>query len=189
MSHCAPIDRLARISVLLVGLLLASASRGQPNSPQASEVYDRIPVYDEHGREQLPMFRAWNTDPVGNHQTNLRALEPTLARIVRKAQSSIPDLQFVIGSGRRDPEQQRQAVAWGWSLTQSTAHRTGRAVDLWPLDRQSRVVFDPALQNRIAAAMKAAASHLGVRIRWGGHFRGYQHQDRSHFELASRGRT
>jgi peptidoglycan L-alanyl-D-glutamate endopeptidase CwlK len=189
MSHCAPIDRLMRISVLLMGLVLASASLGQPNSNRASRVYDRIPVYDEHGREQIPMFRAWNPDPVGNHPTNLRVLEPTLARIVRRAQAAIPDLRFVIGSGRREREQQRQAVAWGWSLTQSTAHRTGRAVDLWPLDLQGRVVFDPALQNRIAAAMKAAASRAGVRIRWGGHFRGYQHQDRSHFELVSRRRT
>ncbi len=185
MPYCARIHRLAPISLALMGLALASAAHGQPGTSQASGVYARIPVYDEFGREQIPMFRAWNPDPVGNHQANLRALDPALARIVLNAQAAMPDLRFVIGSGLRNRDQQRQAVAWGWSRTRSTTHRSGRAVDLWPLDPEGRVVFDPALQGRIAATMKRAASVAGVRIRWGGHFRGYKHKDRSHFELAS----
>lgn len=187
MSYCARTHRRAAISLALIGLSLASAAHGQPGTTHASGVYARIPVHDELGREQIPMFRAWNPDPVGNHQANLRALDPVLARIVLDAQAAMPDQRFVIGSGRRDRVQQRQAVAWGWSRTRSTAHRAGRAVDLWPLDPEGRVVFDPALQSRIAAAMKRAASVAGVRIRWGGHFRGYKHKDRSHFELASPG--
>lgn len=185
MSYCARTHRLASTSLALIGLSLASAAHAQPGTPNASGVYARIPVHDELGREQIPMFRAWNSDPVSNHPANLRALDPVLARIVLNAQSATPDLRFVIGSGRRDRVQQRQAVAWGWSRTRSTAHRSGRAVDLWPLDPEGRVVFDPALQGRIAKAMKRAASDAGVRIRWGGHFRGYKHKDRSHFELAS----
>lgn len=147
-------------------------------------VYARIPARDEFGRDQLAMFRAWNPDPVGNHEANIRALTPALARLVRKAQADNPGLRFVIGSGRRDGEQQRQAVAWGWSMTQGSPHRSGDAVDLWPLDWKGRIYFAPKAQNRIALAVKRAASALGVPLRWGGHFHGYKHMDRSHFELA-----
>ncbi|HEY5793641.1 MAG TPA: M15 family metallopeptidase [Bosea sp. (in: a-proteobacteria)] len=188
MSYCTCTHCLARISLLLVSFALANSCYGQTPTTQANTVYALIPPYDEFGRDQISMFLAWNPDPVGNHQANLRSLAPVLARMVLDAQAATPDLRFVIGSGRRDRDQQRQAVAWGWSRTRSTPHRAGRAVDLWPLDPDGRVVFDRALQGRIAAAMKTAASSAGVQIRWGGHFRGYKHRDRSHFELASRPR-
>lgn len=148
-------------------------------------IYSRIPARDEFGRDQLAMFRIWNPDPRANHEANLRALAPTLARVVRQAQADNPGLSFVIGSGRRDRKLQRVAVAWGWSMTRASSHRSGRAVDLWALDQAGRVVFDPDIQNRIAAAMKQAANDLGVSLRWGGHFHGYRHMDRSHFEIAS----
>ncbi|MGX5737084.1 hypothetical protein [Bosea thiooxidans] len=186
MSPASPTHRLIPIGLALVSLALADGAHGEPGASSASDVYARIPIHDELGREQIPMFRIWNPDPLGSHEANLRALDPVLAAIVRKAQAGLPHLRFVIGSGLRTREQQRQAVSWGWSRTRSTAHRSGRAVDLWPLDRGGHVVFDPGLQGRIAIAMKNAAADIGVHIRWGGHFRGYQHQDRSHFELVSR---
>lgn len=129
------------------------------------------------------MFREWNPNPLANHEANLRAIQPTLAKVVRKAQADNPGLRFVIGSGRRDRKLQRRAVAWGWSMTSASSHRSGNAVDLWPLDQGGRVVFAPELQNRIAAAMEQAANNIGVSLRWGGHFHGYKHMDRSHFEL------
>lgn len=186
-SAMSPVRRalpLIRIGLALASFAVADLSHGEPATSPASGIYARIPIHDEFRREQIPMFRAWNPDPVGRHAANLRALDPGLAMIVVKAQAGLPGLRFVIGSGRRTGDEQRQAVSWGWSRTRSTAHRSGRAVDLWPLDGEGRVVFDPALQDRIAAAMKQAASEAGVRIRWGGHFRGYKHKDRSHFELA-----
>ncbi|KLK89617.1 hypothetical protein AA309_30395 [Microvirga vignae] len=130
------------------------------------------------------MFRTWNPDPVGNHEANLRALNPVLARVVRKAGADNSDLRFVIGSGWRNGRLQRMAVAWGWSRTQGSPHRRGNAVDLWPLDREGRVFFDRQAQNRIAAALAKAAAELGVPIRWGGRFHGFKDMDRSHFELA-----
>ena len=163
---------------------VADNAFGQARPPVA-EAYSKIPAYDEYGRDQISMFQAWNSDPIANHRANLRAIDPVLARIVVDAQSALPDLRFVIGSGRRDRAKQRQAVVWGWSLTRNTAHRSGRAVDLWPLDDRGHIVFDAALQNRIAAAMKTAASRAGVSISWGGHFRGYSRQDRSHFEIST----
>jgi len=147
-------------------------------------VYARIPARDEFGRDQLAMFRVWNPDPVGQHEANLRALNPILAEVVRKAQRDNPDQRFVIGSGKRDRRLQGMALAWGWSRTQSSPHQSGDAVDLWPLDREGRVIFDRTAQNRIASAMRKAATELGVSIRWGGHFRSFKNSDRSHFELA-----
>ncbi|WP_262269811.1 M15 family metallopeptidase [Microvirga yunnanensis] len=149
-------------------------------------VYARIPARDDRGRDQLAMFRAWNPDPVGQHEANVRALNPALARVILKAQADHPGLPFVIGSGRRDAELQRKAVAWGWSRTQGSPHRTGDAVDLWPLDPEGRVYFDPGVQTRIAEAVKRAAAALGVPIRWGGHFHSFKDMDRSHFELSPR---
>ncbi|HEV7257688.1 MAG TPA: M15 family metallopeptidase [Bosea sp. (in: a-proteobacteria)] len=170
---------------MLTSLALACAAHGQTGIASPGEIYARIPIRDEFGRDQIPMFRAWNPDPAGQHDANLRALDPTLAMIVRRAQAHLPKLRFVIGSGRRDRDQQRQAVAWGWSRIKSSAHRSGRAVDLWPLDQEGRVVFDPTLQGQIAAAMRQAASETGVRLRWGGHFGRYKGKDRSHFELVA----
>jgi hypothetical protein len=103
--------------------------------------------------------------------------------VVRKAQADNPGQRFVIGSGRRDGKLQRQAVAWGWSKTRASPHRSGRAVDLWPLDQEGHVHFDPLTQNWVAIAMKMAAAAKSVTIRWGGHFYGFKDMDRSHFEL------
>ncbi|GEO17161.1 M15 family metallopeptidase [Microvirga aerophila] len=147
-------------------------------------VYAKIPARDEYGRDQLAMFRVWNPDPVGNHQANLQALHPVLARVVRKTQADNPGLPFVIGSGLRGGKLQRKAVAWGWSKTEDSAHRLGLAVDLWPLDPDGHVFFDPTTQNRIAVAVRKAAAELGAPIRWGGRFHGFKDTDRSHFELA-----
>ena len=130
------------------------------------------------------MFREWNPDPVARHEVNLEAINPLLARVVRKAQADNPGLRFVIGSGRRNGAVQRKAVAWGWSRTEDSPHRSGNAVDLWPLDGKGHVSFDPAMLNRIGTTMSKAAAALGVAIRWGGHFRGFKDMDRSHFELA-----
>jgi hypothetical protein len=190
--------RLGLLGIALFGFGLDSGAQGQPGSrlratPNVAEdprygpggVYARIPARDEFGRDQLAMFRGWNPDPVGNHQANLRALHPALAKVVRKAQVDNPSLRFVIGSGRRDGELQRQAVAWGWSMTRDSPHLSGNAVDLWPLDGKGRVYFDRTTQNRIAVALKKAAAELGVSLYWGGHFHGFKHMDRSHFELAS----
>lgn len=158
-----------------------NGSDGRSDGPDG--VYARIPARDEFGRDQLAMFRTWNPDPVRNHEVNLRTLHPALAGVVRKAQADNPGLRFVIGSGRRDGSLQRQAVAWGWSRTLASPHRSGRAVDLWPLDQEGRVHFDPMTQSRIAAAIRKAAAAKLVAIRWGGHFHGFKDMDRSHFEL------
>lgn len=164
---------------------LRASSDADPRLYGPGGIYARIPALDEYGRDQLAMFRIWNPNPLANHEANLRSIRPALAKVVRKAQKDNPALRFVIGSGRRDRQLQRRALAWGWSLTRASSHRSGKAVDLWPLDQEGRVVFDPGLQNRIAAALLQAARESGVSLRWGGHFQGYKDMDRSHFELVS----
>jgi hypothetical protein len=161
----------------------ADAALSPPFGPR--EVYANIPLKDEFGRDQMAMFRAWNPDPVGNHEAKLEALDPSLARVVRKVQADNPELRFVIGSGKRDDSLQRKALAWGWSRSRYSRHQSGGAVDLWPLDTNGRITFDQATQSRIGAAMKKAAAALQVAIRWGGNFRSFKDRDRSHFELAS----
>jgi peptidoglycan L-alanyl-D-glutamate endopeptidase CwlK len=186
--------RLALIGMAAASLVaVPPGARGQSLSSASVEaslhgpgnVYGRIPEKDEFGRDQLAMFRLWNPDPIGRHEANLMALNPWLAKVVRKAQADNPDLRFVIGSGRRDPGMQRRAFSWGWSKTPDSAHQSGDAVDLWPLDEEGRVHFDPKAMTKIGAAMRKAARELGVSILWGGHFRGYRDGDRSHFELTA----
>jgi hypothetical protein len=158
--------------------ILSAGTRYGPDN-----VYAKIPERDEFGRDQLSMFNDWNSDPVGRNEASLRAINPTLAKVVRAARLVDPGLRFVIGSGKRDDRLQRKAVAWGWSRTPYSPHLRGDAVDLWPLDADGHIDFDPTAQIRIGAAMKKAAAAQGVPIRWGGTFHGFKDRDRSHFEL------
>lgn len=184
-----PSPRAVLRAALGVALLAAAAPAGAlPPSGAGSSagpaaVYANIPERDEHGRDQHAMFLEWNPDPVGAHEANLRALHPRLAAVVRRAAADSPDLRFVIGSGRRSGTLQRKALAWGWSRNPDSAHLAGEAVDLWPLDPRGRVTFDRIVLGRLAGAMRRAAAAEGVRIRWGGGFRGYRDGDPTHFEL------
>jgi peptidoglycan L-alanyl-D-glutamate endopeptidase CwlK len=182
--------RLLRPGMLIacfVGAGLSAVAAEQHSSTLRygpGDVYANIPERDELGRDQLSMFRAWNPDPIGGYDASLRAINPSLAQVVRRMQAASPGLRFVIGSGKRTRDLQRMAFAWGWSRTPHSLHQTGDAVDLWPLDADGHVTFDPAIQIRIGAAMKKAAADLGLSIRWGGTFHGFKENDRSHFELA-----
>lgn len=185
------------LPVFLIPVLLlhsapsaGAADAGAPSARSGADfgpggVYARIPPRDEFGRDQLAMFLHWNPDPVGRHRSNLRLLHPSLAAVVRRTQVAHPELPFVIGSGKRDPAHQRQALRWGWSKTPHGLHQSGEAVDLWPLDAAGRVHFDPGTQILIGKAMMKAAAELGVRLRWGGVFQSFKNRDRSHFELVS----
>ena len=154
-------------------------------------VYANIPRIDSHGRQQLPMFMRWNSDPVGNDANNLSALNPNLQKVVAQARADNPNLNFVIGNGKRTAADQDQAKAWGWSRVGSqdggdaNVHMAGNAVDLWGLDSNGRVQFDPGQQKQIGQAMQAASQKLGVGVNWGGNFKTFK--DAPHFELAGGG--
>ena len=174
-------------SAFLAALLLAPAALAQGAGP--GDVYANIPPIDDRGRRQIPMFNAWNPDPIGNHERQLASVQPQLAAVVRRALADNPGLRFVVGSGTRSWQQQRQAEEWGWSPRAHPfaasptlrKHLEGRAVDLWPLDENARIVFSPAAQGRVATAMLRAARELRTPISWGGGWR--RKKDPTHFEL------
>ncbi|AZO09715.1 hypothetical protein EJ074_11835 [Mesorhizobium sp. M3A.F.Ca.ET.080.04.2.1] len=147
--------------------------------PQA---YSKIPAKDDRGEDQIGKFMRWNSDPVANHEANLAQLKPNLQSVIRRAQE-IGGVKFVIGSGVRDAEKQEEAVKWGWSKTEESDHLHGDAVDLWPLDKDGAVVFEPKLQAQVVKAMKQAAREAGVKLDIGADWKRFK--DAPHFALKS----
>jgi hypothetical protein len=144
--------------------------------------YANIPALDTRGEDQRAKFRQWNSDPAGNEAANSASIDPALSQVVQRAKQ-IAGSDFVIGSGRRTPEQQRQAVQWGWSKTEDSDHLGGGAVDLWPVDANGAVVFDPQKQQQIVAAMKQAAGELGVDLEAGADWTRFK--DMPHFGMTN----
>lgn len=163
-----------------------------------NNVYGNIPAKDEHGQPQLDKFMRWNNDPIGNSAAKLGEVDQQLAAVVKQAQADNPGLKFIVGNGKRSPEDQNLAKQWGWSKVGAPApgslaafaghvggagsHINGKAVDLWGLDPSGKVQFDPGQQQQIADAMKKAAAKLGIKIAWGGDWQSFK--DRPHFELS-----
>ena len=112
----------------------------------------------------------------------LQGVHPDLVRVVERAIDLTP-VDFTVLEGLRSPERQQTLVASGASQTLNSRHITGHAVDLgaW-VDNQ--VDWSWPLYTKIANAMKAAASELGVSIVWGGDWRTFK--DGPHFELDRR---
>ncbi|MGO4834245.1 M15 family metallopeptidase, partial [Rhizobiaceae sp. 2RAB30] len=148
--------------------------------PQA---YSKIPEPDSTGSDQSGKFMEWNPDPIGNHEENLKSVNPSLASIITRAQE-IAGTKFVIGSGKRDEKLQKKAVEWGWSKTEDSDHLHGGAVDLWPLDDDGAVVFEPKRQAMIVKAMKQAAKEAGIKLDIGADWKGSL-KDLPHFALKS----
>ena len=140
------------------------------------DIYANIPASE---RDQ---FLQWNSDPVANQEQTLSTVSPDLASVVKKAQE-ISGVPFVVGSGKRDAGQQAKAVKWGWSKTMNSEHADGSAVDLWPLDQNGAVKFDPALQQKVVEAMQQAADELGVSLDIGASWR---NPDLPHFGIKGR---
>lgn len=150
----------------------------------AGDPYANIPDVDDGGNAgQRQKFLEWNSDPVGNHEANLQSIDPQLGDVVRRAQE-ISGVKFVIGSGKRDEDLQKKAVEWGWSKTEDSDHLDGGAVDLWPLDENGAVKFDPAMQQEIVMAMKLAAKELGVALDIGAEWKSFK--DKPHFGIKKR---
>jgi len=152
--------------------------------PSGTDPYGAIPARGQRGEDQRAQFREWNSDPVGNHQANLQGIDPALAKVVERAQQ-IAGTKFVIGSGKRGEDMQRKAVQWGWSKTMDSDHAHGGATDLWPLNDQGQVEFDPRKQQQVVAAMKQAAQELGVDLDAGADWKKFK--DTPHFGI--RGQT
>ncbi|WP_210381481.1 hypothetical protein, partial [Microvirga zambiensis] len=76
LSPCLWALGIALLGSGLDGGPQAGPGSGSRASPEVSAnpfngpggVYAKIPARDEFGRDQLAMFRAWNPDPLGNHE-------------------------------------------------------------------------------------------------------------------------
>jgi len=112
----------------------------------------------------------------------LQGVHPDLVRVVERAIDLTP-VDFTVLEGLRSPERQQTLVASGASQTLNSRHITGHAVDLgaW-VDNQ--VDWSWPLYAKIANAMKAAATELGIPIVWGGDWKTFK--DGPHFELDRR---
>ena len=152
-------------------------SAGLPEFDQ----YGNIPARDGMGQDQRAKFRAWNSDPAGNEAQNMQGIDPALSKVVERAKQ-LAGTDFVLGSGRRDQDQQKTAVANGWSGTMDSDHLTGGAADLWPVDENGAVVFDPQKQAQIVQAMKQAAGELGLDMEAGAD---WKRKDMPHFGMTN----
>lgn len=115
----------------------------------------------------------------------LAGVHPDLVKVVRKAWQALeekPDrgLSFIVTEGLRTREKQAQLLKAGATRTLNSRHLTGHAVDL-AATVSGQVRWDWPLYHDLAAAMKAAASELGVPIVWGGDWKTFR--DGPHYEL------
>lgn len=96
----------------------------------------------------------------------LKGVHPDLVKVVKRA-IELTKVDFVVGEGLRSKERQAELVAAGDSWTMDSRHLTGHAVDLWAYVG-GKVSWNWEHYYTIGAAMRQAASELGVDIRWGG---------------------
>lgn len=111
--------------------------------------------------------------------SRLVGVHPDLVKVVKRAIEITPT-DFMVVEGLRTRARQKELVAAGASLTTNSRHITGHAVDLAPVVG-GKLRWDGPLFPPIAAAMKAAASELGVALEWGGDWRSFL--DMPHFQL------
>ncbi|RVU19132.1 CHAP domain-containing protein [Methylobacterium oryzihabitans] len=141
-----PGSRLARAAQTLTSAVSGSGVAGRirgmfsrpaalPSTPPASDPYANAPA------GQAARLRETNPDPVGNSETVLAQVPPQLAEVIRKAQSDNPRRRFVV-------------VRSG----------DGEGAEVYPVDAEGRVVFEPGQQQAAMSAIRLAADQLGVGV-------------------------
>lgn len=107
----------------------------------------------------------------GKSRLELSGVHPNLVAVVERAIQVTPQ-DFTVFDGLRSPGEQSAMVASGASTTMNSKHLRqadgfSHAVDLVPWIA-GKPRWDWAPIYHIAAATQAAASELGVKLRWGG---------------------
>ena len=87
---------------------------------------------------------------------------------------------FNVSEGVRTVEQQLEYVKQGKSRNKNSKHLTGKAVDLYPLSMDRKLV-DWSRFEELADLMLQVASNQGTEIVWGGNWKTFV--DKCHFEL------
>lgn len=125
----------------------------------------------------------------------LSSVHPDLVRVCSLAIELSP-VDFTVTEGLRTIDRQKELVAKGFSKTFQSKHLMqldgfAHAYDVVAvgdlnkdgyIDAQDKALtWDPSVYEQIAQATYRAAYDLGVKIRWGGDFKGWF--DGPHFEL------
>lgn len=113
-------------------------------------------------------------------EKKLAGVHPSLAAVVRRA-ARMSDIRFCVLEGMRTVERQRELVKRGASMTMSSRHLTGHAVDLAPIDAVGKVSWDWPLYHKLAPIVKAAAKAEKVPLEWGGDWKSFK--DGPHWQL------
>ncbi len=108
---------------------------------------------------------------------SLEGVHPDLVAVVKQAIKITP-IDFVVIEGLRTEARQRELYRAGASRTMNSRHLTGHAVDLavW----LGTVRWEQPLYDRLAVAVKLAATDVGVQIEWGYDLWGW---DSPHWQL------
>lgn len=106
-------------------------------------------------------------------RAELKGVHPDLVRVVERA-IALTQQDFAVHDGLRTEAEQREYVARGSSWTMKSKHLPqadgyGHAVDLVPVIN-GKVRWEWPAIYPIAEAVRKAATDLGIRIRWGGHW-------------------
>ncbi|MDO5316059.1 MAG: M15 family metallopeptidase [bacterium] len=109
----------------------------------------------------------------------LEGVDERLKAVVIECAARCP-FPFNVSEGLRTEEQQREYVKQGKSRTMKSKHLTGKAVDLYPLS-MDRKVIDWSRFDELAELMQQVASDQGTEIVWGGNWKTIV--DKCHFEL------
>jgi len=111
--------------------------------------------------------------------SRLNGVHPDLVKVVHRA-IELTEIDFTVTEGLRDVERQKKLLAAGASKTMRSRHLTGHAVDLAALV-DGRIRWDWPLYDKLAKAMKGAATELNIPIEWGGDWKSFR--DGPHFQL------
>lgn len=111
-------------------------------------------------------------------EEHLLGVRPELVRVIREAATRAT---FRVTEGLRTPERQKMLVAQRKSKTLNSRHISGHAIDFIAIGSDGIATYDIKEMARVADVIKAVAIEQGVKIAWGGDWKGAW--DSPHIEL------
>ncbi len=116
---------------------------------------------------------------------NMAGVDPRLVSIVTKAlEISIVDFGIPSDGGIRTPERQKELfdkkLSRADGYTKKSKHQTGKALDFYAFV-DGKASWEPVHLSLVACAFLQAASELGIKLKWGGLWKGFR--DMPHVEL------
>lgn len=120
-----------------------------------------------------------------NSIKNIKGVDGKLIEIIELALAiSRIDFGIPMYGGLRTEKQQHTLFAEGKSKAdgryRKSKHQSGEAFDVFAYV-DGKATWDLLYMSQVACAILEAASHLGVKLKWGGHWKNFE--DLPHFEL------